>query len=260
MSFFKLAPWFTLGLIIGMLILLEVGRRIGVKRLNEDTESGRTGLGAIEGAAFALLGLLIAFTFADAASRFNHRRDLILEEANAIGTAYLRIDCLPPSSQPKMRELFRQYLDARLRVYAVIPDVDQAYKELEQSVNLQADIWKTAVAAAQQPDAHPSAPMLALPAINSMIDVTTLRTMAPQTHPPMIIFGLLFVLALLCSLFAGHAMAAARRRSWLHVVGFAFVLVLTIYVILDMEYPRRGLIRVSNFDQVLIDLRHGMDK
>ena len=93
-----------------MLILLEVGRRIGARRLAEDPMGAAAGVGTVEGAVFALFGLLIAFTFSGAAARFDTRRQLIIEETNAIGTAYLRLDLLPVDAQPGLREKFRRYV------------------------------------------------------------------------------------------------------------------------------------------------------
>src|SRR5580704_121962 len=104
-------------LLLVILASLEVGRRIGIHRRKADPEGASAGLGAIEGAVFGLMGLLIAFTFSGAAARFDGRRQLVGEEANAIGTAYLRIDLLPQSAQPTLREDFRNYLDARFASY-----------------------------------------------------------------------------------------------------------------------------------------------
>ena len=106
----------VVGLLAGTLLLLEVGRRIGHKRRNKDPEGASEGLGAVDGAVFGLMGLLIAFTFSAAASRFDARRGLIVEEANAIGTSYLRLDLLPTSAQTKLREDFRRYVDSRMAV------------------------------------------------------------------------------------------------------------------------------------------------
>jgi hypothetical protein len=96
--------------------------------------------------------------------------------------------------------------------------------------------------------------MLLLPALNAMIDITTTRTMSAQMHPPTIIFAMLFVVALASALLAGHGLAGGRRRNWLHMVSFAAILALAVYVILDLEFPRLGLIRVEAFDQALVDL------
>ena len=249
---------FTLGLFLGMLILLEIGRRIGVRRMAKDSEGAQEGVGAVEGAVFGLLGLLIAFTFSGAASRFDTRRQLIVEETNNIGTAYLRLDLLPAGARPAIRENFRRYVDARLEVYWKLPDVAAAKEELAKATSLQRDIWRQAVAACRADGAQPAAAMLLLPALNAMIDITTTRTMATQMHPPTIIFAMLFGLALASSLLAGYGMAGAKTRSWLHLIGFAAVVAVSVYVILDIEFPRLGLIRVDAFDQALVELRGNM--
>jgi hypothetical protein len=246
---------FAGGIFAGMLVLQEAGRRLGARRMAKDPEGARAGLGAVEGAIFGLMGLVIAFTFSGAASRFDVRRQLIVEEANAIGTAYLRLDLLPADAQPKMRELFRRYVDTRLEVYDRLPDIPAAKDALARSNALQGEIWSAGVEAGR---GAPQATMLLLPALNGMIDITTTRTVALQTHPPLVIFAMLGLLALVCSLLAGYAMAGGKSRSLVHSIGFAVVLTLTVYVILDLEFPRVGLIRIDAADQVLRDARQGM--
>src|SRR4249920_824522 len=117
---------FTAGLFLGMLVLLEIGRRIGVRRLAKDPDGATVGVGTVEGAVFGLLALLVAFTFSGAAARFDTRRQLIVEETNDIGTAYLRLDLLPAAAQPPLRERFRHYVTARLAVYRQLSDVAAA--------------------------------------------------------------------------------------------------------------------------------------
>jgi len=243
---------FDLGLFLGMLLLLEVGRRIAQKR-----GGAPSGAGVVDGAVFALLGLLIAFTFSAAASRFDTRRQLVVEEANAIGTAYLRLDMLPQSVQPALRESFRHYVDARLAVYRKLPDLQAAKEELARATALQGEIWSQAVAACRT-DAPPSAAILLLPALNEMIDITTVRTVAARTHAPVPIFAILAALALVASLLAGHGMAGTSTRSWLHMLAFAAAMAMTLYVILDLEFPRLGLIRLDTFDNVLVEVRESM--
>jgi len=247
---------FATGLFVGMILLLEMGRRLGRRRQGKDEEGARAGLGVVEGAVFALLGLLIAFTFSGAASRFDARRQLIVQEANAIGTAWLRLDLLPANAQPELRDLFRRYLDSRLAVYQKIPDIEAARDELSRANALQGQIWNRAVVACQEsPD-----PLKAqlIPPLNEMFDIATTRTMATKMHPPAIIFVMVGVLALTSSLLAGYAMAGGKTRSWIHVVGFALIMATTVYVILDLEFPRLGIIRIDPFDQVLVELRQSM--
>ncbi|MBI5507047.1 MAG: DUF4239 domain-containing protein [Deltaproteobacteria bacterium] len=241
-------------LFAGMLALQELGRRVGIRRFKADPEGAREGIGTIDGAVFALLGLLVAFTFSGAASRFDARRALVGQEANAIGTAWLRLDLLPPEAQPELRRLFRDYTDARVSAYGQ-SDVGDAWREYARSEAIQGDIWKQARRAAE---GSPPATMLLLPALNEMIDITTTRRVAAQMHPPVVIFALLFGLGYACALLAGYGMGAGRTRNWTHMLAFAGITALTVYVILDIEYPRRGFIRVDAVDQLLVDLRAGM--
>jgi hypothetical protein len=245
------------GLFLGMLLLHEVGRRLGRARIAADPEGASAGGGVVDGAVFALLGLLIAFTFSGAAARFDTRRDLVVAEANDIGTAWLRLDVLPADAQPALRDLFRSYLDARLEVYRSVPDLAAVEKALARSVALQGEIWSRAVAACKSPGGDRAIVVL-LPALNEMIDITTTRTMAARMHPPKVIFALLIALGLACSLLAGYAMAGGRQRHWTHAVVFAATITITVYVILDLEYPRLGLIRVDAADQVLVELRESI--
>lgn len=248
---------FSVLLFVSMLILLETGRYFGLKRRPKESEGERGSLGTIEGAVFALFGLLMAFTFSGAATRFNEKRMLIAEEANTIETAYLRLH-LVPEEEPKLQDLFRRYVDSRLETYRRLPNMKAASLEMAHSKEIQGEIWVEAVAATRLPSSNAAAAWLLLPALNSMIDITTTRTMALQVHPPRIIYALLFGLGLICSLLAGYRMAASERRSWLHILGFTLITVIIVYVMLDAEYPRTGLIRLETADQVLIGVRDGL--
>jgi hypothetical protein len=248
---------FALVLAAGIIALLETGRRIGVRRLAEEGESAAKGFGAIEGAVFALLGLILAFTFSGALVRFDARRHLVVAEANDIGTAFLRVDLLPADAQAPMRDLFRRYLDSRIETYRKLPDLKAAKAELARSAQLQGEIWSLAVASSQKSPA-PQATMLLMPALNAMIDITTTRTEATRLHPPLIIWAMLGALTFACALFAGYDMAGRKGLNLLHSTAFAVILAVTVYVIVDLEYPRVGLIHMRDSDQVLVDLRASM--
>jgi hypothetical protein len=248
----------VLGMFVGMLVVLEVGVRMGVRHLASDPERVKSRGGAVEGAVFGLMALLIAFTFSGAASRFEVRRALVVEEANDIGTAWLRLDLLPVTAQPTLREKFRQYTDARLAVYRKLPDIASAEVELARGTALQNEIWKDAVAAGH--DSGSSLAMtLLLPALNQMIDITTTRTAAARTHAPLVVYAMLGLLVLAGSLLAGYGLAISKTRDWFHASAFALILALAIYVILDYEFPRFGLIRLDAYDQVIVDVRKNMN-
>jgi hypothetical protein len=101
----------AVAILLGILLCLVVGRRIGQRAIARHGAAGVPSVGSLEATVFALLGLLIAFTFSGALQRFDLRRAQAVDEANAVGTAYLRIDLLPASAQPALRESFRNYID-----------------------------------------------------------------------------------------------------------------------------------------------------
>jgi len=248
----------AMAVFFGILAFLAIGRRIGQQAVARHGETGLASSGSLEPAVFALLGLLIAFTFSGALTRFDVRRSQVVDEANAIGTAYLRIDVLPVSTQPRLRETFRNYVDARIATYKKLPDLQAAQQELALSQALQTDIWAQAVAATRMPDSPTGVNVLVLSALNEMFDIATVRLAATQMHPPIVIFAMLIGLALASALLAGYQSAREKDRDWMHKIGFAGIVACTIYVILDIEYPRLGLIRIDAIDQVLVNVRAGM--
>lgn len=257
MNAWVLGSLFAAGAFGGMVVMVEVGRRVRRWRIAHGGGSAGSGLGAVEGAVFALMGLLVAFTFSGAGARLEARRQLIVDEANDLGTAYLRLDLLPPAYRAAQQERVRQYVDLRLAAYRATDRPAQAYALLDQSQAAQGEIWTQAVEGCQQA-AGTACAMLLLPALNAVFDIGSTRRASLRMHPPAVIFGLLGTVALACALLAGFSMGAEPVRSWLHVLGFAAVLALTIYVTIDLEYPRLGLIRVDPFDQLLADVRAAM--
>jgi hypothetical protein len=252
-----IAMLLTTALFVGMLLTFELGRRLGVARLRSDPDGLTKGAGAAEGAVFALLGLLLAFTFAGAASRFEARRFYIDTEANAIGTAYLRLDLLPDEARAPLQELFRRYADNRATAYQA-SDLDALKVKLAEGAAMQMEIWKQAVAGSRLPGAASQATMLLVPALNEMIDITATRVTATNNHPPDVIYMLLVIMSLIGAMLIGYDTSANKDRSLLHQGTFALVTSLAIYVIIDLEYPRLGLIRVDAADQALIEVRASM--
>lgn len=246
-------------LFLGMLLLFDIGRSIGIARLARDPGGVANGAGPIEAAVFGLLGLLLAFTFSGAASRFEERRHLITEEANAIGTAYLRIDLLPADVQPELRDLFHRYLDTRLQASRNADDANATLAAIAASTQLQRQIWDKSVAATRRPELPNAVATLVIPSLNQMIDITTTRAVARQNHPPTVIYLLLAGLSLLSALLAGYVMSDTKVRSWFYMLVISGTISLTFYVIMDLEFPRLGLIRIDAADQTLVDLKSSMN-
>lgn len=235
-----------------MLAMLELGRWIGKKRVRTDPKWDNRGVNTLENTLLALLGLLLAFTFSGAWSRFDARRELILKEANAIGTAWLRLDLLPGPVRERMHESFRRYADLRIEATK-----HSEPRPSEEMVAVQQAIWGEAVVAAQAAGDGRVAQTL-LPALNEMFDIATARYQAVLTHPPAVVYLMLLANTLLASLLAGYGMSGGEHRNWLHIFCFVGSLLLAIYVTIDLEYPRQGFVRIGNYDQLLFDLRTGM--
>ena len=243
-------------LFAGLLAMVKAGRRWGV-RAARDGDRGQAGLSGAEGAVYGLLALLIAFSFSGAASRFERRRELLVAEANAIGTAYLRVGLLRAEHQPAIRDAFRQYLDSRLAAYRKLPDMEASHAELARSQQLQARLWSLALEAARAAEL-PSTPLLFLPPLNEAFDVATTRAAQSFSHPPGAIYAMLVGLSLVSAFIVGFGMAG-NEHSQIHQLAYAAVLASTIWVIVDLEFPRLGLIRVDAIDQVLVQTRQGMN-
>jgi len=252
-------PGLALVVALGMLLLIEVGRRHGHRLAARGFHQSPEGVGAIEAAVFALLGLLLAFQFGSGAARLEKRRDLVVQESNAIGTAWLRLDLLDPGQQPTLRNHFREYLDLRLAAYAALPRLDAAIDLSQRASALQGRIWQNALAAGRQ-SAHDSTMRLLLPALNEMFDVAAARDIVMLTHGSRFILLFLILVAWISALLAGYAISRADRRPWLHMVIFATLTASTIFVILDIEYPNLGWIHVGKPDQALRNLRQSFQE
>jgi hypothetical protein len=249
-----LAP---LALCAGMLLMMEVGWRLGRRAAARDAEGferRREACRAVDAAVFALFGLLIAFTFGRSAGRFNERRDLILEEVNCVGTAWTVLDLLPAAAQEPAREAMRRYLDARFAVYAALPDYDAARAAVAVVDERAEKLWHIARGAYGDKEPH----MSLVNDLTDMFSIGSKRTMAMEVHMPTSIVLLLFLLSLGAALLVGLDMARAPRRSPVQLLAFAVAISMTVWVILDIEYPRFGLIRIDAHDQPLHELRARM--
>jgi len=246
---------FATGLFVGMLALLEAGWRLGGKHRNL-SGAQREELSTLETAVFALLGLLIAFTFAHASSRFDTHRQLIIDEANAVRTAYRRVDLTAPESRPQLQALLRHYVDMRLSIYSRIRNTDRAPHMNDTLTTIQDSIWQQAVPAVYASQS-PGVASILLTSLTDMFTVSNGRYAGMFIHPPRLIFALLGLVALTCALLAGYG-SAGSARSRLHELCFVAAVALTVFVIVELEHPLAGLMRIANFDNLLADVRADM--
>lgn len=247
-------------LFLGMMAMQIAGHHYALRRTENDPVAGSDGTAAVEASLYALLGLLVAFTFSGAQDRLNARRQLIVQEVQSIGTAYQRLDLLPPQDAAVLRDEMRQYVDARLSYYHKLASFAAARAERQQADGLQDRIWSNAVAASGRASDPRGATMLVLPSLNEMFDVATARYAALRTHVPGAIFILLLSLSLVCAFFAGIGMAKRRGHpSYLHMLMFAAIMSVTAYVIVNLEFPRAGFVTLHHLDKFLIEQRASMN-
>jgi hypothetical protein len=245
--------WIGALLIAAMFAVLMVCVELGIRIGRCDPERGRSGTSVVEAALFGLLGLILGFTFGGGLSRLDTRRQQIVNEANVISTAYRRIDVLSSEDQPAMRTLFRRYLEARLAAYEDVSDLKVIRPRFAAAEAIQNEIWELAIKVYRGPDRQQVA-MLFLPAIGQMFDVATERAMAIGIHTPPFFEVLILAVALSGAVLAGYSMSSRERRSWLHIIVFALTIAMTSYALIDVDYPRLGIIRVDSSDQALTQL------
>ena len=246
----------AVGMFVAILVFLELGRRFGVRRLN--VPGARAGVGVVDGSVYALVALLIGFTFNGAAARFDNRRELVGETANVAGTTWQRIDMLPPELQPPVREGMRRYLDALISSYTK-PTIAEAKttRQPEAITVAQNDLWLKTVAAVSLP-AGEKARMLLLPSMNELFGAVEKERLARAIHPPRLIYVMLVLATLIGAVFVGYAIATAEKRNWLYMLGVAGTIASATYVVAELEYPRLGRVRVDAIDGQLVDLRETM--
>lgn len=245
------------------LSLLNYGRQLGLRHLKAGT-GNMAGLATVEGAVFALIGLLLAFTISGALQRFDDRRQLVIQEANAASTAHDRLALFEDDVGRDLQNKLEDYIEARIDLYRMPHDYSVAKRteffsseQQDKILSLKNNLWNAAVAACPQANFQPACAQ-ALPALGNLFEVARLRLGAAEKHPPQVIYVILFGLGLGGSLLAGFGMAAAKSRSWIHMVIFSATLTVSLYAITDMEYPRLGLIHIENFDHFLVDARQQM--
>ena len=250
--------WFLLAC---MLVMIEIGwkvglhfsRKYGIKKI----DAADTFLAAI----FGLLALIIALTFSGASDRFDKRRDLIVQEVSALGTAYQSVDLLAKKDQPQIRELFKKYIDSRINLYKDNDTLSELHLEKKVALHnaVGDEIWKAVVRAVED-TAYPQKLVAAqiLPELSDMFTASENQRLSSKFHPPPIMMQCLILLTFIGSLIAGYNMGIENRRDWLLTVIFVVLMAGTIYVIMELEYPRLGKVSLNDFDIELVTLRKSM--
>jgi hypothetical protein len=238
--------------VVLVLAAIEGGYRFGSYRHRQRDHEQEAPVGAMVGATLGLLAFMLAFTFGMAASRFDTRKQLVLDEANAIGTTYLRTAMLPDKRE-EVRTLLRSYVDSRLNAVRT----GRVTEEILASEDLQGQLWTAATAIGLQ---HPDSIVVGLfvQSLNEVIDLHAKRvTAALRNRIPAAIWAALLIIALLSLASMGyHAGLVGTIRS-LAIIVVAISFSAVIALIADLDRPQEGTLTVSQ--QALVDLRQSMN-
>lgn len=238
-------------LFIAILVIYWIAGRVST---NIDGEKNKSeDFGTVEGSLLGLLALLLAFTFSMSASRYDMRRQIMIEEANNIGTAILRADLYPDSIRQLFRVDFAAYVEARISFYEAGVDTEKIIKTNQLTNDISAKLWKRAALLGHNPANLISSNQM-IPALNSMIDIITTRNAAITAKVPDSILWMLFILCGVSSFIIGYK-GKKTRSAGVIVIVFSLMICSSIYLILDLDRSRRGLINMDASNNYIIELR-----
>lgn len=220
-----------------------------VSRFRNDEE--HDSFAPVQSSLLGLLALLLAFTFSMSASRYDARRHVLIEEANAIGTAIHRADLYPEDERKELRANFKNYVEARITFH----DAGMSAKDLDEttarSTEISGKIWAIAVSGAQGPDSFVRSSQM-IPALNNMIDLVTTRNAARQETVPDSIVWMLLALCLMGSIIVG---SGKPRPGRIACITFALMISSSVFLIVDLDRPAHGSITLEALHQNIVQLR-----
>jgi hypothetical protein len=236
-----------------MMVATEAGYRLGRKSEANIPENTKSEISTVEAAILGVLALLLGFTMSMAVSRFEVRKQLVLEEADAIGTARLRAQLLPAPAGPEILSLLSQYVDVRIEYGTAGNDLARLEDLNTETSRLQTELWTRTTAYAKQ-DPNPVTVGLLLQSLNQAIDLGEARWMAFQNHVPESVIYVNAAVGLLSALLVGYSFGVNGRRNIFSMCMLAVSITLVLAVIIDLDRPRSGFIRGSQ--QPMTDLLH----
>jgi hypothetical protein len=234
-----------------MMAATEAGYRLGRKSEPNVPENTKSQISTVEGALLGVLALLLGFTMSMAVSRFEIRKQLVLEEADAIGTSRLRAQLIPSPEGPEILGLLQQYVSVRVQYGSAGNDLARLDQLNTQSAHFQTELWNRTNAYAQQ-HPNPVTVGLLLQSLNQTFDLAEARWMAFQNHVPESVIYVNAAVSLLAAMLVGYSFGVSGRRNIFSMCVLAVSITLVLAVIIDLDRPRSGFIRGSQ--QPMVDL------
>lgn len=197
-----------------------------------------------------LLALLMAFTFGMSNSRYDDRKNNLIDEANCIGTAILRADIYPDSLKMEFKKDFKLYLDSRRDFYTVGDDEAKINASLKQSAKMSDKLWERASFYAKDKDYFIQSNMM-LPALNDMFDSASKSNIVFNSKVPETIVYMLLIFTVVISLYIGYKSGLEKKMEWNFILGFCILICTVIFITLDLDRSRRGLIKIDSEIEII---------
>ena len=230
-------------------VCFRIGRRFQRKTDNEVKAQTNT----IQAGILGLLALLLGFTFNMALQRFDNRSYAVIQEANAIGTSLLRTKLLPEQYNSITYDLLQKYIDLRIEISSIDLTKESERKSINQKTDfIQTQIWDSAIKAAEI-DPRPVTTGYFITSLNDVIDARGERNAVLQRHVPEVILFLLFIVFIIGGALMGYTSGLGLKRAYISTVIFTFLIVLVVFIIIDLDRPKRGLIKIKQ--DSLIELK-----
>jgi len=243
-SIFFTNQWMFALLIAAVLLgLSEAGYRIGLRLFRSRDDARRSQIGGVQGAVLGLLGLLLGFTFSMGVQRFELRRELVLKEANAAGTAWLRAGLLPEAQRAPAKELLRQFVDVRVETQAVSDDPEKLAEGLRRCAEIENELWKHAEAAAQSAPTPITATFIN--SLNELIDTDAERVTASRNKIPAPVWILLVLVAAFGCLTSAYGSGAQGVRSAFTSAFLPLLITVVIVLIFDLMHTHQGVVHIN---------------
>jgi hypothetical protein len=254
---YEVNQWLIQIVFFSLLILAaEGGYRLGRRAAATVSEKTRSQVSVVEGSLVGVLGLLLGFTMSMAVSRYEARKELVLAEANAIGTSWLRTQLLPEPYRAAIADSLRRYVDLRTKYGEAGSNHARLHQIRENTFQLQSEFWRKAVEYGRT-DANPVRSGLLLQSLNQVIDLEASRWMAFFNHVPPAVICLDGAVAWLAALLVGYGFGIERARNIFSTCLLALAISVVLAVIVDLDRPRQGFIQVTQ--QPVIDLQRQMN-
>lgn len=239
--------------VLVLFLALEGGYRLGGYFQKRWPDQSSSDVNTMVGASLAFLGFLLAFIIGMAVSLFNERLHLVIDEANAIGTTYLRAGYVGEPIATESRQLLREYVDQRLAL-ADPKQFDQAFTS---SQVIQNELWKrTEILAKDSPTPVTS---LYISALNEMIDIHTVRSIIRfYVRIPVTVMTGMYLVAVLSMMLIGVQGSYSGKRNYLALILMVLILSMVILIIIDLDRPNQGLIQVPQ--KALLDLQQQLQQ